>query len=104
MLLPVIKGSETFAFCMCNPPFFGSLEEAQQNPGTAFEGTAAEMVCPGGELSFVLQMVEDSLTLKASRRHPLRALECSRLQTVLMSHQSNVRREPVIVANARLAN
>lgn len=28
------------------------------------EGTAAEMVCPGGELAFVRRMVEDSLVLR----------------------------------------
>jgi len=48
---------------MCNPPFFGSWEEAGQNPGTDFQGSAPEMVCPGGELAFVSQMVGDSLEL-----------------------------------------
>ena len=50
---------------MCNPPFFETLEEAGRNPATAFGGTAEEMVCPGGELAFVLQMVEDSVALQA---------------------------------------
>ena len=36
------------AFCMCNPPFFESLDEAGRNPATAYGGTAAEMVYPGG--------------------------------------------------------
>ena len=59
---------------MCNPPFFTSMEEAGQNPATAFEGTAAEMVCPGGELAFVMQMVADSLKLKVgSASHLLRS-------------------------------
>ena len=49
---------------MCNPPFFTSMEEAGQNPATAFSGTAAEMVCPGGELAFVTRMVSDSLALQ----------------------------------------
>lgn len=49
---------------MCNPPFFASMEEAGQNPATAFSGTAAEMVCPGGELAFVTRMVSDSLALQ----------------------------------------
>lgn len=45
---------------MCNPPFFESLEESQQNPLTAFQGTKPEMVCEGGELEFVRQIVRES--------------------------------------------
>jgi 23S rRNA (adenine1618-N6)-methyltransferase len=32
------RPQEAFAFCMCNPPFFGSIEEANQNPATACGG------------------------------------------------------------------
>ncbi|KXZ55155.1 hypothetical protein GPECTOR_3g303 [Gonium pectorale] len=61
ILLPAFKDEhETFAFTMCNPPFFESMQEAAQNPNTAFGGTAAEMVCPGGELAFVLRMLVES--------------------------------------------
>lgn len=39
ILVPAMQGpQETFAFCMCNPPFFGSIEEANQNPATACGG------------------------------------------------------------------
>ncbi|KAG2448442.1 hypothetical protein HYH02_006334 [Chlamydomonas schloesseri] len=65
ILFPVFAdGEETFAFTMCNPPFFESMAEAARNPNTAFGGTAAEMVCPGGELAFVLQMVAESEELQ----------------------------------------
>lgn len=60
-----MKEGEAFTFSMCNPPFFKSLEEAGQNPSTAYQGTPAEMVCEGGELAFVSQMLTDSLALKA---------------------------------------
>lgn len=63
ILSGAVRKGETFAFCMCNPPFFESLEEAGRNPATAFGGTAAEMVYPGGELAFVTSMVEDSVRL-----------------------------------------
>lgn len=63
IILPAIAEGERFAFTMCNPPFFDSINEANQNPATAFEGTAAEMVCPGGEHAFVMRMVEDSQLL-----------------------------------------
>lgn len=64
VLLPVIDAEESFTFTMCNPPFFESMDEAGQNPSTAFSGTAEEMTCPGGEMSFVMQMIKDSLLLK----------------------------------------
>ena len=64
MLLPGVQERERFTFSMCNPPFFESIEEAGQNPATAFEGTPTEMVTPGGELTFVTAMVEDSFKLQ----------------------------------------
>jgi 23S rRNA (adenine1618-N6)-methyltransferase len=64
VLLPAVQEGETFTFCMCNPPFFASIEEAGQNPSTAYAGTTAEMVCPGGEMAFVSQMVADSFKLR----------------------------------------
>lgn len=56
--------SETFAFTMCNPPFFHHMSQAGANPGTAFGGTKEESVYPGGEESFVRNMVEDSKLLR----------------------------------------
>jgi 23S rRNA (adenine1618-N6)-methyltransferase len=41
-LAGVLSGcEECFHFCMCNPPFFGSLAEANQNPHTACGGEDA---------------------------------------------------------------
>ena len=67
ILPPALREGETFAASMCNPPFFETMEEAGRNPATAFGGTAAEMVCPGGERAFVLRMVADSVALQARR-------------------------------------
>lgn len=64
ILLGVVKEGEEFDFCMCNPPFFGSTEEAGLNPKTSCGGTPQEMVCPGGERAFITRIIEDSLTLK----------------------------------------
>ncbi|GFR39717.1 hypothetical protein Agub_g198, partial [Astrephomene gubernaculifera] len=65
ILLPAFQDpQETFAFTMCNPPFFESMQEAAQNPNTAFGGTAAEMVCAGGEVAFVMRMLADSELLR----------------------------------------
>nr|CAB3448616.1 unnamed protein product [Digitaria exilis] len=68
ILAGVVKESESFDFCMCNPPFFESIEEAGLNPKTSCGGTAEEMVCPGGELSFVTRIIEDSVSFKNSFR------------------------------------
>ncbi|KAK2078875.1 hypothetical protein QBZ16_002565 [Prototheca wickerhamii] len=57
------NGDPLFAFSMCNPPFFESMEEAGLNPATGFGGTELEMVYPGGEAAFVLAMARDSTTV-----------------------------------------
>lgn len=68
ILVGVVKDSENFDFCMCNPPFFESIEEAGLNPKTSCGGTAEEMVCPGGEQAFITHIIEDSVSLKDSFR------------------------------------
>ncbi|XP_057966588.1 uncharacterized protein LOC131156715 isoform X4 [Malania oleifera] len=68
IIVGVIKDEEEFDFCMCNPPFFESIEEAGLNPKTSCGGTPAEMVCPGGEQAFITSMIEDSVVLKQSFR------------------------------------
>lgn len=68
VLVGVVKENESFDFCMCNPPFFESIEEAGLNPKTSCGGTVKEMVCPGGELAFVTRIIEDSVSLKNSFR------------------------------------
>ncbi|XP_027919005.1 U6 small nuclear RNA (adenine-(43)-N(6))-methyltransferase isoform X1 [Vigna unguiculata] len=64
ILVDVVKDDEKFDFCMCNPPFFESLEEAGLNPKTSCGGTSHEMVCPGGERAFITRIIEDSTQLK----------------------------------------
>lgn len=69
ILLGVVRDDEKFDFCMCNPPFFESLEEAGLNPKTSCGGTSEEMVCPGGEQAFIARIIEDSVKLKLSFRY-----------------------------------
>ena len=64
LLLQVVREGESFAFCMCNPPFFESMEEAELNPSTNFGGTPEEMCCEGGEEAFVKRIYDDSLVLR----------------------------------------
>ncbi|KAM0942371.1 putative 23S rRNA (adenine(1618)-N(6))-methyltransferase [Dioscorea sansibarensis] len=68
VLVGVIKDGEKFDFCMCNPPFFESVEEAGLNPRTSCGGTFEEMVFPGGERAFITHIIDDSLQLKHSFR------------------------------------
>ncbi|KAL3621363.1 hypothetical protein CASFOL_036275 [Castilleja foliolosa] len=68
VLLGVVKDGESFDFCMCNPPFFETMEEAGLNPKTACGGTPTEMVCFGGEHAFITRIIEDSVKLKHTFR------------------------------------
>jgi len=69
ILVGVVRGDENFDFCMCNPPFFESLEEAGLNPKTSCGGTSREMVCPGGERAFITRIIEDSTQLTEQFRY-----------------------------------
>lgn len=69
VLLGVVKDGETFDFCMCNPPFFETIEEAGLNPKTSCGGTPEEMVYSGGEHAFISRIVEDSTKLKHTFRY-----------------------------------
>lgn len=68
VLLGTVGDDEHFDFCMCNPPFFESMEEAGLNPRTACGGTSEEMVCPGGERAFIMRIIDDSVVLKQAFR------------------------------------
>lgn len=69
ILYGVVREGETFDFCMCNPPFFESIEAAGLNPKTSCGGTQEEMVCPGGEEAFICRIIEDSVRLKQAFRY-----------------------------------
>ena len=70
----VIEPQDAFHITLCNPPFHGSLEQA--NKGTQrkwrnlgkgaskklnFGGQNAELWCPGGEIKFIARMIEQSM-------------------------------------------
>lgn len=71
-LLPLAAlGVGRLDFTMCNPPFYTSKEDLEasyankDNPPSAIcTGAEVEMICEGGDVGFVLQMVEESQTLK----------------------------------------
>ena len=60
----VVGPTDAFEFCVCNPPFFESLEETGLNSKRACLATASELTCPGGELAFINRMIDDSIALR----------------------------------------
>lgn len=75
ILKGIIKEDEKFDLTFCNPPFYGSPEEVQQSSKRKlknlkaenhkdgvknFGGQSNELWCEGGELQFVLNLIEES--------------------------------------------
>lgn len=69
----VIAPTDKFHVTMANPPFHGSMEQAQkgtqrkwanlgkgQSKALNFGGQNAELWCPGGEVKFIATMIEQS--------------------------------------------
>jgi 23S rRNA A1618 N6-methylase RlmF len=62
-----------FDFTMCNPPFYSSQDQIdqsrqlkEQDPGGICTGNANEMITDGGEVQFILQMINESQTFPAT--------------------------------------
>ncbi len=81
ILQGVLASSEVFSVCVCNPPFHasateaatGSLRKVRQLTGKKvqklklnFAGENHELWCEGGEVTFVSQMIKESLSLHKS--------------------------------------
>jgi 23S rRNA (adenine1618-N6)-methyltransferase len=74
ILQGIIQAGDQFALTVCNPPFYGSAAEAaaaNQRKRTNlkladsplqrnFAGQQHELWCPGGELAFIGQMIDES--------------------------------------------
>ncbi|QSZ34418.1 hypothetical protein DSL72_006010 [Monilinia vaccinii-corymbosi] len=71
-LIPLDEiGCYSLDFTLCNPPFYTSAEDLvssaslkKRPPFTACTGSKTEMVCEGGEVSFVSRMIDESLKLR----------------------------------------
>ena len=77
ILAGIVRHDEYFDAVICNPPFHASLKEAEEasrrkwtnlNRGAAtkrnFGGQGGELWFPGGEVAFVLRMIEESWALR----------------------------------------
>ncbi|KAI8617884.1 ribosomal RNA large subunit methyltransferase F-like protein, partial [Chytriomyces sp. MP71] len=68
ILPPELLGDREYKFCMCNPPFF--KDEAQirdarlakaEAPSQASHASRTEMITHGGELAFLLRLLDESV-------------------------------------------
>lgn len=60
-----------YDFTLCNPPFYASEDEMMESasaktvpPNSACTGAPNEMICSGGEVAFVTQMIDESVLLR----------------------------------------
>ncbi len=77
----LIKAKQFFDITLCNPPFHASITDAEKgtqrkwknlgkatltakNKNLNFGGQNAELWCPGGELTFIKNMIEESTQFK----------------------------------------
>lgn len=67
----ILASPSRLAFTMCNPPFYSSREEMDElslkkdtEPLATCTGSDTEMIISGGEVSFINQLIRDSLALK----------------------------------------
>ena len=79
LLQGIITKEDYFDLVMCNPPFYSSAEEAQNENrrkkrglkaakgiNRNFAGQAKELWCPGGEKAFISQLIQESYTFPKS--------------------------------------
>lgn len=113
----VVSRNEYFDISICNPPFHSSAEEAQKGtlrkisnlkgrkitkPSLNFGGISHELWCDGGELQFILSMIDESkeyrknfgwFTVLVSKEenlqkfyNSLRKLDIKEYRTINMQH------------------
>lgn len=68
ILVGVIKANESYAFSMCNPPWFAPHETPQPNramrPHARCAASDSELYTDGGEARFIARMAADSSTIR----------------------------------------
>ncbi|CEP02217.1 U6 small nuclear RNA (adenine-(43)-N(6))-methyltransferase [Plasmodiophora brassicae] len=64
VLVGVIPERTKYHFTVCNPPFFDDLQQTGLNAKRVCRATPSELVCPGGEVEFVAQIVRESVVLR----------------------------------------
>lgn len=82
--------TESYDFCMCNPPFFASAQElnsslksrkeSRPRPRNAFCANVNEVVASGGEVEFLTRLIKESEQLK----------ERIRIYSTMIGHKSSL--------------
>ena len=119
----ISRPADSYAVSVCNPPFYTSEEEAvatnqkkvrnltgdkKASPQFNFGGQAAELWCPGGELEFIKQMINESAefptlckwftTLVSNKKtlpalqHRLEKVGATEVRLIPMSHGNKITR------------
>ncbi|CAH0751515.1 unnamed protein product [Diatraea saccharalis] len=79
---------QLFDFCMCNPPFYSSIQDlfesrspARPPPKNAFTGSPQELITEGGELTFCRNLISESQNYK----------DRVRIFTTMIGHKYNLK-------------
>jgi len=119
----ILKPGEHFDLVICNPPFHISAEDARsgsqrklsnlkgrkiKNPTLNFGGQSNELWCPGGEVQFAKQMIEESklfagsctwfsILIAKSEHLPtlynaLKLAQAPEIRTIQMAHGNKISR------------
>lgn len=69
ILSSFINNEENYSFVMCNPPFFKTDHDLKKQdkrlpPRNASSGKESELIVEGGEIAFIMRLIDDSMKFK----------------------------------------
>ncbi|XP_043472715.1 U6 small nuclear RNA (adenine-(43)-N(6))-methyltransferase [Leptopilina heterotoma] len=69
ILSKFVNNEENYSFVMCNPPFFKTDHDLKKinkrlPPRNASSGKESELIVEGGEIAFIMRLIDDSMILK----------------------------------------
>ncbi|XP_033209595.1 RNA N6-adenosine-methyltransferase METTL16 [Belonocnema kinseyi] len=69
ILAELLDEKENYSFVMCNPPFFKAEGDSEKTPKrlpprNAPTGNKSELVVEGGEIAFIMKLIDDSILLQ----------------------------------------
>eukprot|EP00938_MAST-03A_sp_MAST-3A-sp1_P006758 g6758.t1 len=93
------RDADKVDFCMCNPPFFEDKDEVSPHPSRACSGSSNEMITKGGEVKFVIRIIENSLKLGTKLRWYTSMLGRKSSIVTLVRHLRSTNRVKEIVSS-----
>ena len=69
ILMKLLDDNENYSFVMCNPPFFKTNDDCEKipkrlPPRNAPTGNESELIVEGGEIAFIMRLIDDSILLR----------------------------------------